>query len=242
MKKLIRLFIFAFALQSCENNTGKTTESYSKSEISTEKNIIPTDFKSPLRPNEKLELGKIYTDTVKFIDFDDNGDNWLFIVKKDKQNAITLIKNSDNEYDFVRGDEIEIRWKMDSIRYAGDTEFLNFRELMISAKTIKANNKRDFSKMKNQSFVISCGTGCALVHNVKDIKQLNTSSIKVTFEVEMYVDEELSKTIDVVYIFYYDNTNKLNKVISEADNENVLETYGGGALESFTNFGSLLIE
>ena len=39
--------------------------------------------------------------------------------------------------DFFRGEEIEIKWKMDSIRYAGDPEFLNYTEYLISAKRIK---------------------------------------------------------------------------------------------------------
>ena len=136
MKKIIIILSTTFFFfQSCGNGTEKKTTN-TKKKVHTTVATIPTKFTSLLRPNEKLELGKIYTDKVKYVNFDDNGDNWLFLVKKDKD-TIALISLDIEKSEFIRGDELEIQWKMDSIRNAGDPEFLDFREFLVSAKKIK---------------------------------------------------------------------------------------------------------
>ena len=136
MKKIIIILSTTFKInQSCENGKEKKTTN-TKKKVHTTVGTIPTKFTSLLRPNEKLELGKIYTDKVKYVNFDDNGDNWLYLVKKDKD-TIALISLDIEKSEFIRGDELEIQWKMDSIRNAGDPEFLDFREFLVSAKKIK---------------------------------------------------------------------------------------------------------
>lgn len=137
LKPFLILLLATFScLQSCKDKVQKT----SKTEINhkanpVRKNKIPDFFKSDLRPDKIPELGKIYTDTVQYVNFSDEGDDYLFIVKKNTD-TIALIYNKD-EVDFVRGNIIEIKWKMDSMRYAGDPEFLNFTEILVSAKTLK---------------------------------------------------------------------------------------------------------
>ena len=216
------------------------TENNSNIQEPTEVKKISSECKSSLRPNEKLNLGKIYTDIVKYVKFDDNGDNWLVVVKKNKD-TVGLICDKEQS-DFLGGEEIEIQWKMDSIRYAGDPEFLNYHEFLISAKKINSNfSVRDFSRMKNQSFVISCGTGCAMTHNVKKINQINPSSIEVTFEIEMYINEELTETFDETYTFKYKDSNVLEKITREGETENAMETFVGSAKKSFQDFGTKLI-
>lgn len=227
-------------LQSCKKETENVTkDNPNHKKIEAEK--IPSKFKSPLRPNENIVLGKIYTDTVNFVNFNDDGDDSQFIVEKNKD-TIRLIYNNDDPK-FLRGNELEIKWKMDSMRPAGDSEFLDYREFLVSAKKIKDNfSKRDFSKLKNRSFVISCGTGCAMTHNVKKIKQINPLSIEVTFEIDMYINEEHSETFDDTFIFKYNNSNKLEKITREGETENALETFVGSAKESFEEFGAELIK
>ena len=134
----ILFFIVIFALQSCGDKSQKSTE-IDDSDLM-DVNAIPNEFESALRPNQKLELGKIYTDTVKFVDYNDEGDNGLFIVEK-SQDSIYLIHME--TFDFVRGDELEVQWKIDSIRYAGDSDFLDFREQLVSAKKIKSLKLED---------------------------------------------------------------------------------------------------
>lgn len=145
MKILMPLLILAFTLQSCGNKTQKaTSDNNSNSGDPQQRGADSSEFTSPLRLNEKLELGKIYTDTIEFIELDDNGDDPLMRINKNK-NPGSLIYDWTIEYDFVKGEEVEIQWKMDSIRYAGDTEFLQYKEFLVSAKrlkTLKLTNKK----------------------------------------------------------------------------------------------------
>lgn len=128
-------FSFLFLLNSCEKKSTIVFENDSVNNLE----IIQTDslknLKSELRPKENFELGKIYTDTVEFTEFNDDGDYRLYFVKR-FEDTIDLITELDSE--FVRGDELEIQWKLDSLRPAGDPEFLDFREFLISAKKINS--------------------------------------------------------------------------------------------------------
>ncbi|SFI05099.1 hypothetical protein [Halpernia frigidisoli] len=241
MKNLIFYLILVFALQSCENKTKKSTEFNSKLKNSTEINSIPTDFQSLLRPDEKLKLGKIYTDTLKYVTFDDNGDNWLVFVKKNND-TIGLVYNKEQTY-FKSGDEIKIEWKMDSIRNAGDSDFLDYKEFIIKIQKTKSNVAgRNFNNIENESFVISCGTGCAMTYNVKKITQINSNTVKVVFQIEQYIDEELTETYDETYIFRNDQNNTIEMVTDNGKNENIKEMLFGGALQSFQNFGKKLMQ
>ncbi|MBV6881260.1 hypothetical protein NG800_015200 [Epilithonimonas ginsengisoli] len=131
---LLIMISIGFGVQSCEKKTENPTKENS-TQKKTEVEKIPSKFKSKIRPNENIELGKIYTDTVKFIQFIDYTDDWQFLVKKNKD-TIHLIYNHE-DLQFFRGNELEIKWKMDSMRAAGDSDFLDYREFLVSAKKIK---------------------------------------------------------------------------------------------------------
>lgn len=104
-------------------------------------------YKSVLRAGQQLQLGKTYSDHAEFIKFDDNGDDFYFVVRKNKD-TIGLIYNQDNPQ-ITNGSTVEIQWKIDSLRPAGDPEYLDFTEYLVSWKVIKNNNRvRDFSKLK----------------------------------------------------------------------------------------------
>ncbi|NRS87567.1 hypothetical protein HNQ02_000474 [Flavobacterium sp. 7E] len=241
MKNLISLLLLFFALQSCENKIKKTDEINPKLVNGTEVNTIPTDFESLLRPNKKLKLGKIYTDTLKYVTFDDNRDNWLVFVKKNND-TIGLVYNKDETF-FKSGDEIMIQWKMDSVRNAGDPEFLDYREILIKIQKTKRNiTARNFKNIENKSFVISCGTGCAMTHNIKKITQINSTTVQVVFEIEQYVDQEMIKTFDETYIFINDQNNTIELVTDNGKNENIKEMFFGGALETFQDFGKQIMQ
>lgn len=117
-------------LLSCNRHTGNN-ETDPK-----EANIVQDTFENPFEPGEKIALGKVYFDTVEFVAFNDDGDNALVFIQKEG-NTIGLIYDWAIEYDFIKGDEIEIQWKMDSIRYAGDPEFLNYTQFLVTAKKLK---------------------------------------------------------------------------------------------------------
>lgn len=234
---LLLMIFLGFGLQSCE----KKTENAMKENLiqkKTEVDKIPTHFKSKLRPNENIELGKIYIDTVKFINFINYTDDWHFLVAKNKD-TIHLIYNHE-DMKFFRGNNLEIKWKMDSMRAAGDSDYVDYREFLVSAKKLDNNiSDSNFSDFKNQNFVISCGSGCAMTHNVKEIKKINKVSIEVTFDVQTYIDGEETETFDETYIFTYGN---INTVQNKNSSEYIENTLPESAQKSFKDFGTKLFQ
>ena len=103
------------------------------------------------------------------------------------------------------------------------------------------SQERDFSKIKSQSLVISCGSGCAMTYNVKDIKEINSASIEVTFDVDMYLDEKLTENYPETYIFNYGNINTIQRVNDTGKNENIKDTFTPSALRTFQEFGKKLV-
>lgn len=139
MKYIIVLLLLS--LLACNNHSNNDQQPATKSD-----SITAFTVSSPLRPGEKIALNQPYTDTLEFIGFNDDGDYYLCFVKKNRD-TIGLIY--DGAYNFVRGDEIAINWKMDSIRYAGDSEVLDYTEFLVSAKRIKGLTLTD----KNVNFL-----------------------------------------------------------------------------------------
>lgn len=91
----------------------------------------------------------------------------------------------------------------------------------------------------NESFVISCGSGCAMNYAPEDVTKKD-KTIKVKFNVKMYINEALSDTYYETYIFYYDNNNKLDNIKLEGKSENILKTLMPDAQDSFKNFGAII--
>lgn len=92
-------------------------------------------LQSNIRPGEKLQLGTIYTDDLEYISFSDDYDDSYMLFKKGKD-SVSLIYNEEQPA-FVRGDRLRVRWKMDSLRPAGDPEFLDFVPFVVSAKVVQ---------------------------------------------------------------------------------------------------------
>ena len=147
MKPKIPLFVVLglclFCLHACKYQPKETIErEIITSAESEEKVVLPIELTSKLQPNETIKLGKTYTDTVTFLEFNDEGDEWMFMVEKDN-NTIGLIDNNERKIELVRGDKIVIDWKMDSIRYAGDDEFIEFTEFLIASQKIASLKLQD---------------------------------------------------------------------------------------------------
>ncbi len=103
-----------------------------------------TKFKSTLRPNQDLELHKVYTDTVQFMEY--NTDFDYFFIEVKKGNDIAGLNTNNDDINFNRGDILEVQWKIDSIFIAGDGETLDFSEWLVNAKKIKDGNLSLFKK------------------------------------------------------------------------------------------------
>lgn len=92
-----------------------------------------------------------------------------------------------------------------------------------------------------KSFVISCGSGCAMTYNVRNIVRESTNQIKVDFIVENYLDEVLQGTDKESYIFYFDKEEKLVKIKKVGEDGSYLETQTQDSQDSFTEFASSLM-
>lgn len=126
-------------------------------------NQIKTKFNSNLKPEKLILLNQIYTDTIEFLAYNDDGDYSLLSGKKNGID-ISIVYNweryNNEKYNFIYGDIIKIKWKMDSIFYAGNGETLDFKETGIDAERVIPDNKQvqflwraeKFDEKLNQSF------------------------------------------------------------------------------------------
>jgi hypothetical protein len=145
---LAALFLF-----SCNDQKTTSSEISVKTAANKEKKIPKASqeeaFFSAIRPGERLNKGKEYSDEVEYVEYDDNGDYNLFTIKKGKE-TIALNTNFEGTAAFLRGDILEITWKIDTTYSAGDGEKLDFTPWLIKAKKVKDGSvslfKRKYKK------------------------------------------------------------------------------------------------
>ncbi|WP_299435601.1 hypothetical protein [uncultured Aquimarina sp.] len=161
MKNKLRSFILltislCFCLSACKDTPTTLEKTASDTELKSEKKKeepiksqlekkTPTSSKlsSALKPNERIEFGKMYTDTVNFIRFDDNSDYWYFLVQKNKD-PIQIMYHADipiNE--LIKGDKILIEWEMKSLQEAGDENITYVKPYLVSFKKITSTKPSD---------------------------------------------------------------------------------------------------
>lgn len=112
-----------------------------------------------------------------------------------------------------------------------------------TSRATKKENADSFDKVNGfvkESFVISCGSGCAISYSPESIKQIN-NSMDVTFNVKMYEDEKITDTYDEAYIFSYNDFGKLDKIVKKGESEDFLGTLMPDAQQSFLDFGNNLM-
>ncbi|WP_028889966.1 SH3 domain-containing protein [Tenacibaculum ovolyticum] len=73
----------------------------------------------------------------------------------------------------------------------------------------KTENKQFLKISDNKSFVISCGSGCAMTYSETGIVS-NNNSKEVTFEVQMFIDEVLTDGYFETYVFNCDNSKEIS--------------------------------
>ena len=187
------LFIlFSFFLLACNEHSqdANKREKDIPAELNT-KNNISSPIKSSLRPNEKMDLEKVHRDTVKYLAFNQDYDDWLFVVEKNKD-TIALVYNKEEEIKFSKGDEIVINWKMDSLRYAGDAEILHFTEYLISAQ--KPNATRS-SETVNPELYFTIATSGLIVRKEPGIASKRIGKIPYGSIVELLEETDLKLQI-----------------------------------------------
>lgn len=117
----------------------------------------------------------------------------------------------------------------------------NHHENSISTDKLSEDNSASlFNKMKDESFVVSCGTGCALTYNIKNITELDVNTIKVTFNIDNYINEELTESFDETYLFHRENSKLIERLTAENKKENLEKITLSGMFLSFQEFGKKL--
>jgi len=178
-------------------------------------NQIPTKHTSNIRPNVEILPNHIYTDTIVFESYNDEGDYALLFGKKDEKEVVLLYNmdwGTNEKCNFENGDLVKVNWKMDSIYLAGDGETLDFKERAIAAERVTSENQSAAnSSSKNNSFVISCGSGCAMTYSEEKVIK-NNEATEVVFKVEMYVKEALTDEFFETYLFSCDDSKKAKQI------------------------------
>lgn len=103
-------------------------------------NIGKFNRSSKLRGDEVLEIGKIYKDTVVFLENITDYDYFFFLVSKEKDTVGIIYY--DEEIPFRKGDTIALQWKMDTVYIAGEGDILSFEEWYVSGKKIGHKTKK----------------------------------------------------------------------------------------------------
>ena len=90
----------------------------------------------------------------------------------------------------------------------------------------------------SRSFVLSCGSGCAMTYTAKEIEK-EESAFRVKFDVQMYVDEVESDSFEETYEFHFKD-NELDKIVKEGEKVDFLQTQMPESQRSFKEFGQQL--
>ena len=80
----------------------------------------------------------------------------------------------------------------------------------------------DSERRANNSFVISCGSGCAMIYTENKIITNNNFS-EVTFKVEMFVNEVLSKEYEETYSYICNPSNNETEIKLKGDDDYNIE-------------------
>lgn len=95
---------------------------------------------SPLRKKQLLQLNTTYSDTLTYVGFDANGDDFLFAVAQN-QDTVALIYNETAESPALEaGDQVAITWTMKPYTPAGDPETTYPREFLTAYHKLKGSN------------------------------------------------------------------------------------------------------
>lgn len=93
----------------------------------------------------------------------------------------------------------------------------------IDSTTLLNNNNVDLknNQQKTSSFVISCGSGCALTYS-EESRILNNLNYELKFRVTNYIDEKIIDENIKIYIFEFNLAGTIKSIHLKGSNENIL--------------------
>lgn len=109
----------------------------------------------------------------------------------------------------------------------------NKQETQISNTNVNTTN--------DNSFVLSCGSGCAMIYTAESIKQTD-KTINVKFKIETYINEQLSETSNEKYNFIYNSSGEIEKIFHEGENDDLLQNLMPDGQEEFRRFSKTLLK
>ena len=126
-KTILILLVIALLVGSCGQKAKQQT--------------AETVYSSDIRPGEKIQFGKVYTDVFEYAGCDVAND-YIYKFKKDNR-EFRIISSVILETLFILiGDEVEVQWKMDNVWIGEETT--GIRESAVSIKKIR-DGKSNFN-------------------------------------------------------------------------------------------------
>lgn len=149
-------------LHSCGN------DQKSSSPAPTTSNKTSTQLKDHFQNKKQFDKTPKNTKTIlEFIDYNDNGDYMLLNAKKGNT-LYSFINDKNDDRSLLRGDQIEINWKWDTIYIAGDGETPELAEWLISVRKVKDGNVSVFRKTYNKQIAYYWSEDCDFSADFKD--------------------------------------------------------------------------
>lgn len=144
MVNCVFCLIFISGLFSCQEVKRQKQPNLESSSKQTDKEVL-TQTKSQNQYESSAKKSKLIADTITFMEYDDNGDYPLLFAKKGGK-RLTFIYDTEKPVDFLRDDQLLIKWKLDSTWTAGDGDKLEMRPWITKAKKIKDGSVANYRK------------------------------------------------------------------------------------------------
>ncbi|WP_376776912.1 hypothetical protein [Flavobacterium covae] len=100
---------------------------------------------------DKKKDSKLFSDVFEFVNYNDDGDYQLINFRKNAK-IYSFINDTNDDRTLLRGDKVEVHWKMDTIYIAGDGETPELAEWLVSFKKIKEGKLSQFRKTYKKEF------------------------------------------------------------------------------------------
>lgn len=129
-------FLIIFVLLSCEKEKKETVQ-----------NKISSDSLTPKISDPKVtqSLPELHQDILEFVSYNDDGDYMLLNGQKGKD-SYSFINDKNDDRSLLKGDQIDVKWKNDTIYIAGDGETPEIAEWIVSVKKTADGKVSKFRK------------------------------------------------------------------------------------------------
>lgn len=154
-----------------------------------------TEFTSPIRPGERLLPGEIFTDRFEYAGYNSDGDYYCLLVNKDGK-TFWLIDGCPEETTSAlnRGDSVEVSWKIDTVRIAGDGDRPEMTEWAVNIDKTGEGKVSLLRKRLSQPPELRCsGTDDTPRFSESYLSDLRDS---VEYYMANFMEEEVGKVLD----------------------------------------------